>query len=342
VRDVAVVVLDEATARMDPQTERRVTRAAERLLAGRTGIVVAHRLSTDALVRRRGGARRRAPGAARPARAAVRPARAVPRAAARGRRRADRSARAPGADLLSRGELRVPKAAAERVRPSLTRTVWDLLVAHPQWGLVGAVMFGVATVLGTYGTVTGLLWGRLVAGPGARASSPGSRRRCWRSAWCWPRSRWRTPSAPTRCGGGAVTLRLRLAVLRGQTSQQRLARTPPARSPPAPSTPTAWSSTPTAGSTSASARRSCSPPPSPGRACSPARVAAAVLVLSAVVSSAGAPLAGTSRGRPATCARPSAARSCRARRRPHRQARRGHSAVQRHLEEVDERRVRAR
>jgi ABC-type multidrug transport system fused ATPase/permease subunit len=46
VRDVSVVVLDEATARMDPQTERRVTRAAERLLAGRTGIVVAHRLST--------------------------------------------------------------------------------------------------------------------------------------------------------------------------------------------------------------------------------------------------------------------------------------------------------
>ncbi|WP_343943451.1 ABC transporter ATP-binding protein, partial [Pseudonocardia zijingensis] len=46
VRDVAVVVLDEATARMDPQTERRVTRAADRLLHGRTGIVVAHRLST--------------------------------------------------------------------------------------------------------------------------------------------------------------------------------------------------------------------------------------------------------------------------------------------------------
>ncbi|KGM16101.1 hypothetical protein N867_03105, partial [Actinotalea fermentans ATCC 43279 = JCM 9966 = DSM 3133] len=46
VRDVGIVVLDEATARMDPQTEHRVTHAAERLLAGRTGIVVAHRLST--------------------------------------------------------------------------------------------------------------------------------------------------------------------------------------------------------------------------------------------------------------------------------------------------------
>ena len=48
VRDVRVVVLDEATARMDPVTEANVVRAAERLLAGRTGILVAHRLSTTA------------------------------------------------------------------------------------------------------------------------------------------------------------------------------------------------------------------------------------------------------------------------------------------------------
>ncbi|HEY0952077.1 ABC transporter ATP-binding protein, partial [Nocardioides sp.] len=46
VRDVRVVVLDEATARMDPLTERRVVAAADRLLAHRTGILVAHRLST--------------------------------------------------------------------------------------------------------------------------------------------------------------------------------------------------------------------------------------------------------------------------------------------------------
>ena len=45
-RDVSVVVLDEATARMDPVTEARVVRAADRLISGRTGILVAHRLST--------------------------------------------------------------------------------------------------------------------------------------------------------------------------------------------------------------------------------------------------------------------------------------------------------
>lgn len=46
VRDPRVVILDEATARMDPQTESRVQRAVERLLRGRIGIVVAHRLSS--------------------------------------------------------------------------------------------------------------------------------------------------------------------------------------------------------------------------------------------------------------------------------------------------------
>ena len=45
-RDVRIVVLDEATARMDPLTESRVVRASERLLSGRTGVLVAHRLST--------------------------------------------------------------------------------------------------------------------------------------------------------------------------------------------------------------------------------------------------------------------------------------------------------
>ena len=46
VRDPHVVILDEATARMDPVTESRVQRATERLLDGRIGIVIAHRLSS--------------------------------------------------------------------------------------------------------------------------------------------------------------------------------------------------------------------------------------------------------------------------------------------------------
>jgi ATP-binding cassette, subfamily B, bacterial len=46
VRDPQVVILDEATARLDPATERRVQRATERLLQRRIGIVIAHRLSS--------------------------------------------------------------------------------------------------------------------------------------------------------------------------------------------------------------------------------------------------------------------------------------------------------
>ncbi|MEU7757077.1 ABC transporter ATP-binding protein [Micromonospora sp. NPDC049171] len=46
VRDPHVVILDEATARLDPVTEARVQRATERLLRDRIGIVIAHRLSS--------------------------------------------------------------------------------------------------------------------------------------------------------------------------------------------------------------------------------------------------------------------------------------------------------
>jgi ABC-type multidrug transport system fused ATPase/permease subunit len=46
VRDPPMVILDEATASIDSITERDVQRAIERVLEGRTVIVVAHRLST--------------------------------------------------------------------------------------------------------------------------------------------------------------------------------------------------------------------------------------------------------------------------------------------------------
>ncbi len=47
-RDPDVVILDEASSRLDPATERLVHTAVARLLDGRTGVIVAHRLSTIA------------------------------------------------------------------------------------------------------------------------------------------------------------------------------------------------------------------------------------------------------------------------------------------------------
>lgn len=46
--DPDIVILDEASSRLDPATERLVHRALGRLLEGRTGIIVAHRLATVA------------------------------------------------------------------------------------------------------------------------------------------------------------------------------------------------------------------------------------------------------------------------------------------------------
>ncbi|HET8523367.1 MAG TPA: ABC transporter ATP-binding protein [Thermomicrobiales bacterium] len=47
-RDPDVVILDEASSRLDPATERLVQPALARLLEGRTGIIVAHRLAAVA------------------------------------------------------------------------------------------------------------------------------------------------------------------------------------------------------------------------------------------------------------------------------------------------------
>ena len=45
-RDPGVVILDEASSRLDPATEVLIERAVDRLLENRTGIVIAHRLAT--------------------------------------------------------------------------------------------------------------------------------------------------------------------------------------------------------------------------------------------------------------------------------------------------------
>lgn len=45
-RDPGVVIMDEASSRLDPATEQKIERAFDRLLENRTGIIVAHRLAT--------------------------------------------------------------------------------------------------------------------------------------------------------------------------------------------------------------------------------------------------------------------------------------------------------
>jgi ATP-binding cassette, subfamily B, bacterial len=41
-----LIILDEASSRLDPATERRLDRTLTRLLDGRSAIIIAHRLGT--------------------------------------------------------------------------------------------------------------------------------------------------------------------------------------------------------------------------------------------------------------------------------------------------------
>jgi ATP-binding cassette, subfamily B, bacterial len=45
-KNPGLVILDEPSSRLDPATEKRLSRAVDRLLEHRTGIVIAHRLQT--------------------------------------------------------------------------------------------------------------------------------------------------------------------------------------------------------------------------------------------------------------------------------------------------------
>jgi ABC-type multidrug transport system fused ATPase/permease subunit len=45
-KDPGLVILDEASSRLDPATEQLIERAVDKLLRGRTGIIIAHRLPT--------------------------------------------------------------------------------------------------------------------------------------------------------------------------------------------------------------------------------------------------------------------------------------------------------
>ncbi|MHB1318200.1 MAG: ABC transporter ATP-binding protein, partial [Anaerolineae bacterium] len=47
-RDPGLVILDEASSRLDPATAARMEQAVDRLFEGRSGVVIAHRLETVA------------------------------------------------------------------------------------------------------------------------------------------------------------------------------------------------------------------------------------------------------------------------------------------------------
>jgi ATP-binding cassette subfamily B protein len=228
VRDVQVVVLDEATARMDPVTEARVVQAAERLLARRTGVVVAHRLSTteraDHVVVLDAGRvvqqGQRAELTARPG-----PFRDLLTASEEpdfGHARA-----AHGAALGSaRRAGEAPPVPDPGSGPGLARGIAHALLIQRRWGLAGAALFLVQAVLGAFGALTGLVWGRLVESLQAGRTPVLATVLLTLSLLAAPM----LLAVATRIYPQwwvAVLLRVRLSVLLGQTMQHRLPRTPP-------------------------------------------------------------------------------------------------------------------
>ena len=227
VRDVQVVVLDEATARMDPVTELRVVHACDRLLRSRTGLVIAHRLATteraeqvavltDGRIVQQGPRARLAavPG----------PFRDLLEAAG------ETDAATTPTEILAVGVARRPGEELEARRPgsgpSLARGTVSMLWMHKRWGLQGAVLFLLCSLGGGYGALTGYLWGDVIdsLSHGGRpvastlilvASVLSSPLLLSRAVRLYPQ--WWV----------AVMLRARLSVLYGQTMQHRLPRTPP-------------------------------------------------------------------------------------------------------------------
>ncbi len=244
VRDVRVVVLDEATARMDPLTERRVVAAANRLLAARTGILVAHRLSTierAPLVAVLDHGRVVQQGARSELAVVDGPFRDLLEASRTDHGHGEHAGDGVDAKGVAAAELSAtehsgvgaPRRSGPRPElgdvgtgPSLGRGIAHALAVRPWWGVLGALLFLLASLTGAQGAVTGLLWGRIVEDL-QRGGSP-----TWLTGavvvsmlvapLALANAFWRYPRWWVE-----VMLRARMAVLYGQTRQRRLARTPP-------------------------------------------------------------------------------------------------------------------
>ncbi|MCW2796963.1 ABC transporter ATP-binding protein [Nocardioides sp.] len=228
VRDVRVVVLDEATARMDPVTEANVVRAADRLLSGRTGLLVAHRLSTTERAHQVAvldGGRVVQRGSREQLAATPGPFRSLLEASAEDDRAAPVEA-SSGQVGTARRVGEPPAAPVMEPVPGLARATWSALVVEPQWGALSVLIFLASALCGAFGAVTGWIWGHVVVAL-QRGETPttltmalavslvASPLLLAEAIRLYPR--WWI----------AVMLRVRMTVLAGQTDQRRLGRTPP-------------------------------------------------------------------------------------------------------------------
>lgn len=243
IRDVSLVVLDEATARMDPLTERRVVAAADRLLTGRTGILIAHRLTTierapllavlsAGRVVQQGSRSELAlvPGPFLDLLTASRAEQALGSGVSEQHPEpAHASLDDPGEVVEVGGKRRVgvpPDIPEVGTGPSLAKGIWHALTVRLNWGMLGAFWFLLVSLLGAQGAMTGLVWGHIVEDLQAGETPwllTGALIVCLLLApvlladafYRYPR--WWVE----------VMLRTRMAVLYGQTQQKRLPRTPP-------------------------------------------------------------------------------------------------------------------
>ena len=248
VRHVRVVVLDEATARMDPVTEANVVRAAERLLSGRTGLLVAHRLSTTRRAEHvavleggrvvQQGSRARLAAQPGPFQRLLEaaaeedsppPAHDGPLALTptpSGAASPDDTTLATGRVGTARRTGAPPPAPRLEDVPGLARATASALRIEPQWGLVSVGLFLAAALSGAFGAVTGWIWGHLVValqhGESPVALTAALVVSLLLSPLLLAESFRRYPRWWV-----SVMLRVRSAVLVGQTAQHRLERTPP-------------------------------------------------------------------------------------------------------------------
>ncbi|GAA2610186.1 hypothetical protein Adu01nite_21310 [Paractinoplanes durhamensis] len=181
VRDPHVVILDEATARMDPVTETWVQRATDRLLDGRIGVIVAHRLSSvqrcDEVVVLADGKVLEAgplPESRRFAELMASSSLPVPAATTAGggvavaERDWDTAARVElGADALANTLPPVEPPPLPEAPPARTmREIVRLATNDPRYGLGAVALYVVLMGLGLDGALLPVLWVHVVDGVG--------------------------------------------------------------------------------------------------------------------------------------------------------------------------------